>query len=506
MAVVTGSRDLTRRSGATIRSAPRRRTVWLLGAIIALGAVVRFTTLNQQSFWFDEATTWGIVHQGLGHVLSEVPKTESTPPLYYVLLWFWGQVFGIGEAGLRSFSAVCGLLTITTMWLIGRRLISDRVGLIAALLTAVNPLLFWYAQEARSYALMLLLASVALLAFVEAVESPTRGHLLLWGLASALAFAAHYYAAVMIVPEGLYLASDLHRRRRLTIDRIGLAVVPVLAVAAALAPLIVKQNDGRAGYIATQDGSLPYRIAQLVKEDIIGMGQPEKALLTAIGGVLVMVALALLVRRSRRAAQTPALMMATVGVGGVAVAVVVALVGTDYFNTRNLLPTWPALAMVIAIGLAATRPRHVGLTATAALVVLSLFCVWNIVSNPLYQRPNWRGAAEQLGPASGDRAIVSDVQSQIPLAPYLSRLQDLPAGGAPVREVDVIWVQRAYQWGPLGPISPGTLPGFRLMAVVRTNSYVVERYRAASAQPEAPGTLDRLYPLAPRALALLQAG
>jgi mannosyltransferase len=506
MAVVADSQDLIRRSGRTTAPAVSSRTGWILGAIILLGVVVRFTTLNQQSFWFDEATTWGIVDHGLGHVFNTVPKTESTPPLYYVLLWLWAQVFGTGEVGLRSLSAVFSTLTIPVVWLIGRRLVSDRVGLIAALLAAVNPLLFWYAQEARSYSLLLLLSAVALLAFVEAVESPTWRRLLLWGLASAVAFAAHYYAAVMIVSEGAYLAVMLHRRRRLTLDRVAAAAVPVLVVVGALAPLMLEQNDGRAGYIATQAGSLPYRIAQLVKEDIIGQGQPEKALLTALGCALVVVALALLLRRSRRAAQAPAVMMLTVGVGGVLVAVAVAIVGTDYFNTRNLLPTWPALMMVVAIGLASKRARRVGVVATAGLAVLSLVCVWNIVSDPLYQRPDWRGAAQRLGVASAPRAIVADVQSQVPLEPYLSRLSLFPSGGAAVREVDVIWLQRAYQWGPLGAISSTPLPGFALVKVIRTQSYVVERYRAVTPQAEARTTLDRLYPLAPRALALLQGG
>ena len=122
----------------------RERSLWLLAGIVIVGAAIRFSTLDQQSFWLDEATTWGIVSHGLGHVLSTVPKTESTPPLYYVLVWLWSRVFGTGDVGLRSFSALCGTLTIPVMWAAGRRLASERIGLVAALVTAVNPLLFWY--------------------------------------------------------------------------------------------------------------------------------------------------------------------------------------------------------------------------------------------------------------------------------------------------------------------------------------------------------------------------
>ncbi|MGH2877708.1 MAG: glycosyltransferase family 39 protein, partial [Solirubrobacteraceae bacterium] len=172
MAVVAGPHQGA--APATDPSSPPAGTApWLLAAIVVLGALLRFTTLNEQSLWFDEATTWGIVHHGLGHVLATVPRTESTPPLYYVLLWLWSRVFGTGAVGLRSFSALCGTLTIPIMWAIGRRLVSERVGLVAALLTAVNPLLFWYAQEARSYSLLLLLSAVSLLALVRALQAPS---------------------------------------------------------------------------------------------------------------------------------------------------------------------------------------------------------------------------------------------------------------------------------------------------------------------------------------------
>lgn len=84
------------------------RGVTLLVGVVALGALVRFPTIGHQSFWNDEAVTHGIVSQGLGHVLRTVPSTESTPPLYYVLVWLWSRAFGTHEAGLRSFSALCG--------------------------------------------------------------------------------------------------------------------------------------------------------------------------------------------------------------------------------------------------------------------------------------------------------------------------------------------------------------------------------------------------------------
>ena len=55
-------------------------------------------------------------------MLRPIPTTESTPPLYYVLARGWAVVFGTGEVGLRSLSALLGTLTIPVVYAIGATL------------------------------------------------------------------------------------------------------------------------------------------------------------------------------------------------------------------------------------------------------------------------------------------------------------------------------------------------------------------------------------------------
>lgn len=96
----------------------------------------------------------GLVRRSLGHMLSALPNSERTPPFYYVVAWIWSRVFGTGEVGLRSLSAVFGTLTVLLAYVIARPIAGERAGLIAASLTAVSPILVWYSQEARSYELL----------------------------------------------------------------------------------------------------------------------------------------------------------------------------------------------------------------------------------------------------------------------------------------------------------------------------------------------------------------
>ena len=503
MAVAAGARA-ARGGEESSQGAARHAVSWTLAAIVVLGAALRFSTLGEQSFWYDEAVTHSIVAHGLSHVLRAVPQTESTPPLFYLLAWAWTRVFGVGEVGLRSFSALCGTALIPVMWLIGCRLVSARVGLIAALLTAVNPFLFYYSQEARSYALLTLLSAASLLALLRAVEIPSRRRLLFWGLLAAAALAVHYFAAFIVLPEGVWLLLVLRRRRSLSRARALSLLGPPALVVIPLALLAIHQNDGRAGYIAGS-GSLPYRLAQLGKQDLIGDGQPHKLLLAGIGTLVVLFAGVRLARLASGREGAAAALPAALGVVGITLAVAVSALGTDYLNSRNLLPTWPPLALAVAVGLGVDRARSAGLIGTAILSVLSLLCILTVVFNTDYQRDDWRGAARALGPLTGPRAIVSDrFDSRVPLSVYLSGIADLPASGVGVREVDVIWLSRRLG-DPVAVFTPRPLAGFSV-TLLRRRQFVIASYHAAggSAVPAPPPALAALYPDPTRSLVLLQ--
>src|SRR6185437_5708812 len=232
-------------------------------------------------------------------------------------------------------------------------------------------------------------------------------------------------------------------------------------------------------------------------------GQPWKALLLAIGLVLVALALALLVSRATRSEGAAAQMMFVVGAGGALLAFVVAAAVTDYFDTRNLLATWPALALVVAVGFGAARAGRWGAAGLIGLVVLSLVCIANVIRDPDFQRDNWRGAVQAPGSPTTARAIVADGVGAVTLPPYLRAASAYPPAGAPVREVDMIWLGRSGYGHPLLPVAPVVLGNFQRQEI-RTKSYIVVSYRAPTATPVPFANLRELYPIPARAQAYLQ--
>ena len=54
---------------------------------------------------------------GFGAMLHTVAHIETTPPLYFVLIWAWAHVFGSGEVALRSFSTLAGIALVPIAFL-----------------------------------------------------------------------------------------------------------------------------------------------------------------------------------------------------------------------------------------------------------------------------------------------------------------------------------------------------------------------------------------------------
>ena len=186
--------------------------LWIVVALTVLAAGLRFGTLDVQSAWLDESATITLVHRGLRGMLSHLSSSESAPPLYYVLVWAWTKVFGSSVVGFRSLSALIGTITIPVMYAAGRE-VSSRVGLWLAALATVSPIMFYYSQEARCYALLILFSAAAIVYWQRAMRAPDGRALALWSTMSVLALLTHYFAVFLFAPEAILLLRQIGLRR-----------------------------------------------------------------------------------------------------------------------------------------------------------------------------------------------------------------------------------------------------------------------------------------------------
>jgi mannosyltransferase len=470
-------------------SVPRpagRAALVAVALLMLLAAALRFSTLDLQSYWYNEAATALLTKLSLGDMLDRIPRMEGNPPLYYVLAWVWAKVFGTGEVGLRSLSAVCGTAMVPAAYFVGARLARARAGVVLAALAACSPLLVWFSQEARPYILLALLTALALIAFLRCLESWRTPDLAWWAGLSVLALVTHYFALVVIVPQGVWLAWRSPRRQAVV-----LAAAPIVAVAAALVPLASDQSSPATTSIP---GALGTRIVELPKQLLTGFDAPAELPLTVVAALLVLAGVWLAFARAEPWARQGAALAGGLGAVAVVGVIAAALVGVDYLNTRNMIDVWLPLAAVPAIGYAAPRAGRLGPAAAVALCAILLAAVLGVDLDRRFQRDDWRGGAHALGAATVPRAIiVTPGDGVLPLQVYLPHARPLRTGDV-VREIDVLGVALRRKQGeaPQQPkrVPEMAYPQFRLVAARRDRLFLVARYRSDTPVAVSAGILQ----------------
>src|SRR5215211_9054185 len=134
------------------RSAAVALTATGLGLLVLVSLYLR-TRFIGAAFWIDEGLSVGIAN----HALLDIPgllNQDGSPPLYYMALHVWMDVFGSSERATQSLSMVFAVLSVPAAFWAAGRVWGRRAAWFAAFLAALNPFLTSHGQEARMYALM----------------------------------------------------------------------------------------------------------------------------------------------------------------------------------------------------------------------------------------------------------------------------------------------------------------------------------------------------------------
>ena len=167
--------------------------------IIAVAIFLRFININSEQLWVDEAGSIYIAKSSLDIFWTKVVN-DIHPPLYYVILKGWISIFGYSVASCRSLSALFSILTIPFLYLIGKEIKDEKLGLIIIFLYSIYPFSIYYANEVRSYSLVHLLFTVALLYAIRCIKDPNnRSNYLFLGISGALLIYVHYIGIIYLI-------------------------------------------------------------------------------------------------------------------------------------------------------------------------------------------------------------------------------------------------------------------------------------------------------------------
>jgi 4-amino-4-deoxy-L-arabinose transferase-like glycosyltransferase len=195
---------------------------------------------------------------GPSRVLRGVFISDTSPPLYYLLLWAWTLALGTSDAALRLFSMVWSLAAFPLLRSLGREIAGERAALGACAFYALVPVGLEAGVEGRMYALTIFLGT--LLAWTSLALARRAGRdwqpplALLWIVTAAAGFLTHYFFAFVWLACTLWLLLAPGRLDR----RIPLAMSAFVALL--IAPWFLRMPEILGHWRVAKgwlDGSLP---------------------------------------------------------------------------------------------------------------------------------------------------------------------------------------------------------------------------------------------------------
>lgn len=396
--------------------------------ILAIGLILRLISLNQ-SLWLDEAiNVLATQHYSFLGMLTEYAKGDFHPPLYFAILWVWTNIFGIGEIAVRIPSIIFGLFTIYVVYLIGQKLHSKKLGLLAALLLAINPLHIYYSQEARMYSLAALVVSINVFLFIKLLKKEKVNLIAL--IFSNLLILLSDYVAYLIFPAELviiFLTGKIAASSRKT-GLLAMTWFKSLLMAGIFSiwwiPIFLSQLN--VGSIASVNlptwkfvvGSFDLKAIPLTfVKFVIGRISISDKLAYSIIILPVGFVFLFLIWKGIK----------TVNIFGrkfllvwfavpVALAAVVSLVIPVYSYFR-LLYTLPAFIIIISLGILAFKSRlRLAFLATVILIEITSSLIYLI--NPSFQREDWRGITSFLKTQDTGTPILFESSGTLPPFEY----------------------------------------------------------------------------------------
>lgn len=403
--------------------------------ILTLGLILRLISLNQ-SLWLDEAiNVMATQHFSFIGMITQYAVADFHPPGFFIILWPWVKLFGTGEVAVRIPSVIFGIITIYLVYLLGKKIYSKYLGLIAALLLAVNPLHIYYSQEARMYSLAALAVILSVYLWTKVLKEEKVNMLFI--IASNLLVFSSDYVAYLIFPAQFIYLIIFKREKVMMWLKLLLAS---LLIGSWWLPIFFKQLS--TGSIAA--ANLP------TWKFVVGGFDIKSVPLTFIKFIIGRISLAdkfiyysllvpvcilflFLILRSLRFAKDIIYLFIIWLVVPIILATLVSFILPIYSYFR-LIFTLPAFLLLIALGIISFKSKLRYLFLSVVFLILFFSSVVYLFNNT-YQREDWKGLVSFFRTIDPKDQILFESSGTLPPFDYYAKgelnakgaLKDFPA-------------------------------------------------------------------------------
>jgi mannosyltransferase len=162
-----------------------------------LYSIVAGLFLERESSYFDEGFTSYLARFSPLDI-AHYTALDVHPPLYYIVLHYWQQLFGIDVVSLRFMSILWGVIALVFVFLLVRKMFGSRAGYSALVFVILSPLFIRYSEAMRMYTMAIALVTAGTYALILLATNATSHRRRTWGIYALLVSAGmwtNYFTA-----------------------------------------------------------------------------------------------------------------------------------------------------------------------------------------------------------------------------------------------------------------------------------------------------------------------
>jgi uncharacterized membrane protein len=182
--------------------------VYIVGLIMIVSVCIRVINISIEELWYDEIFGVLISHfTGSIYDIVEYSKESYYTPLYYIVLRYWTYLFDTSATSVRLLSIAFSSASIPIIYLLGKKMFTKKIGLLATLFMMLSPLHVEFAQEARPYAIISFFALLSMYFFWQFILKPAKNrNLVIILVINLLGVYMHYDYFIVIVTQVIIIA------------------------------------------------------------------------------------------------------------------------------------------------------------------------------------------------------------------------------------------------------------------------------------------------------------
>jgi mannosyltransferase len=392
-----------------------------LMVVIMIALAFRMYRLSAQSLWLDEAWTVSAANRSLPEILLYY---SNIPPLHQVIVRLFIAILGTSEFSVRLPSVLAGVLSVVLVYAITTRLFNKSIGLVAGLILAISPFHVWYSQDARPYALLVVLSLASVWFFLRLRDRPNFIGFTGYVVTTTLAMYTHVYALFLLLFQNLYMLHSWRKPARLGQKWIvSQATVLVLSVPWYYFIFFIFSGHGGgvpwAGFRKEVDPIvIPYTffvyslgisvgpsLADLHLSRSLDLFMPYVGVLLPACIAFALMFLLGLYSTGKDKPRLPFLLL-YLFVPILGAFMITVLYSRITYNVRYTAIALPAYTIILAKGITSVRRKGWRLLLILLIVGFSAHALGNYYFNAKYAKEDARSAAEYLETTVGERDVI----------------------------------------------------------------------------------------------------